>query len=119
MTHGGGIDYLCCQVGGSRLALPSFPWPHDDFARLEDGGGVAKDEVHSAGDGAVFVELTQRMRVQGILVTQDGARMEGGMVARHSKCHRLVLLWAGCVLEGDSLGNESISIHGCSPAGAE
>lgn len=63
----------------------------DELARLEDGGGVAEDEVDGAGDGALAVELAERVRVERVLVALDAAPVRRRHVRAHPQRHRLPL----------------------------
>lgn len=74
---------------------------------MEDGGGVAKDEIHRAGDSAFFVELPHGVRVEAVLVAGDGTSEEHGEVGVGSQGYCLVFLWACRVLEGDASCYES------------
>lgn len=71
----------------------------EDVAVLEERGGVAEDEIDVADDFAGFVELTEGMGVESVLVSDEFDAVENGAVAVGSECHRLVCLWAGRVLD--------------------
>ncbi|KAL4584483.1 hypothetical protein LXL04_009085 [Taraxacum kok-saghyz] len=60
-----------------------------DVAILEDGCCVAKNEIDGAGDEAVDVKLTITVDVEGVLVAQNVALIEGGKIGAHSKSNRL------------------------------
>jgi len=49
--------------------LVCFGLPHEDLGVLDQGGGVAEDEVDCARDFTVAVELTVGVCVQCVLVT--------------------------------------------------
>lgn len=70
-----------------------------DGAVLEDHGRVAEDEVDCAVDVAVAVELSLRVRVEGVLVADDVAPVDHRVVRAHAEGHRLVLAWSRPVLE--------------------
>ena len=44
---------------------------------MEHDGGVSEDEVDGAADGAVAVELAERVDVESVLVAEDLAAIEG------------------------------------------
>ena len=85
----------------------------EEDAVLEDDGGVSEDEIYGSGDGAVSVELTLRVGVEGILVTVHAAVVEDGSISSDSERNRLVLLRACGVLESQVLGDESVPDHRC------
>lgn len=85
----------------------------EQLAVLEDGGGVAEDEVHRAGDLAFSVELTHRVGVEAVLVAEDPASVEDGEVGVGSERDGLVLLRAGGVLEGQVSCNEPSAANSC------
>ncbi|CAI0393957.1 unnamed protein product [Linum tenue] len=87
--------------------------PRVDHAVLEDGGGVAEDEVHRAVDVALSVELALGVDVERVLVALDAALVEYRPVGVRSEGHRLVVLWTGGVAEGDAAGDESGAVHRC------
>lgn len=88
-----------------------------DVAVLEDSGGVAKDEVDGAGDVAVDVELAVGVDVEGVLVGDHVAVVEGGEVGADAEGHRLVLRGTRCVLESYVPRQESFAYHGCGHMG--
>lgn len=81
------------------------------FAVVQDGGGTAEDEVDVALDVAVAEVLpgedgqVRRVRVEGVLVAQEAAVVEGAAVARD--------------LDGDGLGSGDGGIRGAQPVVGE
>lgn len=63
-------------LGRDGVVLPPHRLLGLDGAVLEDGGRVPEDEVDGAGDRALAVELTVRVRVEGVLVAVDVAPVE-------------------------------------------
>ena len=61
-----------------------------DAAVLKGGVGVTEDEVNSAQDYALAVELSQCVRVECVLPAIDVALVEGYLVCAPSDCHRLM-----------------------------
>lgn len=66
----GGEDVLLVCVGFSRV----------EVAVLEDDGGVAEDEIDSAVDVALAVELAERVDVKSVLVADEAALVKCGEV---------------------------------------
>ena len=61
-----------------------------DLTVLEDGLRVPEDEIHGTRDGATVVELSERVCVECVLPTVEGALIEGDLVSAPSHRHRLV-----------------------------
>ena len=53
------------------------------------------------------------MDVEGVLVGDEAALVEGGEVGAAPEGHRLVLAWPCVVLDGDAFRYEVIRHHGC------
>lgn len=100
-------------LGGDDAVLVVQRLPHDHLAVLEHRRGIAEDEVDGAGDGAVPVELSVGVGVEGVLVPVHVAVVEDGEVGVHSQCHGLVLGRSRGVLEPHVLGHEVGSHYGC------
>lgn len=66
-----------CRHG---VLLPGHSAARHKLAVLDDHGGVAKDEVNGAGDGAVAEELPQGVGVEGVLVALDLAAIDDGLI---------------------------------------
>lgn len=68
-------------------------------AVLENNGGVTKYEINRAIDVTFTIKLSQRMRVQRVLVPFKAATVEGGQVGSVSHRNCLVLAWPRRVAE--------------------
>ena len=73
---------------------------------VEDGGGVAEDEVDAAFDVGVEVVLAAVVGEEGVLMTEEAAVLEDGAVAAIYDGDGLAGVACG-VLEGDVVGLES------------
>ena len=95
----GGFVWLVSAVcsDGGELVLHGLS--DEDVGVLEDGGGVAEDEVDGAVDLTATVELAIGVGVESVLVSLEAASEEDGFVGAHLYRHRLVPLRAGCVLK--------------------
>lgn len=100
-----GLAALC----GDDVLLVVEGLADEDLAVLEDGFGVAEDEVDGAGDGAVAVELAEGVDVEGVLVRVHLAVVEDGAVGLDEKGDGLVFRWAGGVLEPHVPRDESLA----------
>ncbi|KAH0470260.1 hypothetical protein IEQ34_001818 [Dendrobium chrysotoxum] len=83
------------------------------IAVLEEGGGVAEDEVDGAVDVAVAVELAEGVDVESVLVADEAAAVEGGEVGTAAESDGLVFGWAGGVFDGEVAGDEAFAYYGC------
>lgn len=104
---------VVAALGGDHVALAGVGAAGVDVAVLEDDGCVAEDEVDGAGDEAARVELAEGVDVEGVLVGQHVAAVEGAEVRVHAEGHRLVLRRARRVLERDVTGQEPPAHHRC------
>lgn len=95
-------------VGRDGVLLAVERLPDDDHGVLDDGGGVAEDEVDSAADDAASVELAVGLGVEGVLVAFHPAVKEDGAVGLHPQCHCLALDCTGGVPEPNCLCYESL-----------
>lgn len=84
-------------------------------AVVEDGGGVAEDEIDGSLDAAGPVELAERVHEQRVLVAEELAVLDEGEVAVRPERHRLVAVGTGGVLECDSACHEAVAVHSCQP----
>lgn len=84
-----------------------------DHAVLEDDSGVAKNEVDGAVHVALFVELSLRVDVEGVLVAFEATTVENWEVSAWSEGYGLMVLWTSCVAECDATSNEAISSYRC------
>uniref|UniRef100_J3MZR6 Uncharacterized protein n=1 Tax=Oryza brachyantha TaxID=4533 RepID=J3MZR6_ORYBR len=110
---GGG---LCRRAAGLRrdgVLLAREREPGEDGAALEDGGGVAEDEVDGAGDAALAVELPAALGVQRVLVPPHLAEVHDGAVRGGPERHRLVVLRPGRVLDRQLTSHEAIAFNTC------
>lgn len=98
---------------GDDVLLVVERLPHHDHAVLEDGGGVAEDEVDRAGDDAAAVELAVGLRVESVLVALEPAVDEDGAVGLDAGRHCLVLLGACRVPESHCSADETVSLSNC------
>ncbi|CAL1390128.1 unnamed protein product [Linum trigynum] len=96
-------------VGEDDDGVPRPGPAKEEAAALEDGGGVAEDEVDGAGDVALAVELAEGEGVEGVLVPGDAAAVEDGAVGCGVECHRLFSAGARRVLEADVSCDESVA----------
>jgi hypothetical protein len=84
-----------------------------DLVVVEDGGGVAEDEVDAAGDEAVEVVLAAEVGKQRVLVGDEAAVLEDGAVGSDGRRYGLAAggggRW-GVVLEGDVVGLELVAV---------
>ena len=62
-----------------------------DVTVLDDGGGIAEDEVDGADDDALDVELTVGMDVECVLIGEHVAAVKSREVGANSESHGLVL----------------------------
>ena len=90
-----------------------------DLGVVEDGCGVAEDEVDSAFDVGVDVVLAAVVGEEGVLVAEEAAVLEDGAVGADSSGYGLAGV-AGGVLEGDVVGLEagSVDLDGLSEEGS-
>lgn len=70
-----------------------------DITVLEHDGGVAEDEIDGSGDETLDEELTVRVDVESVLVSQHVATVESGEIGTHTESHRLMLGRTRRVLE--------------------
>ncbi|KAH0466861.1 hypothetical protein IEQ34_004099 [Dendrobium chrysotoxum] len=68
------------SLSGDGVLLAAKGLAGVDIAVLEDHGGVAEDEIDSAVDVAVAVELALAVDVEGVLVSLKAAAVEDGEV---------------------------------------
>ena len=124
MEHeAGGLAGVSAALGGGHACGRAGPGsgrqqagPEDDFTRLEHGRRIPEDEVHGAFDPAPVVEVAERVRVERVLVAEEGAVIEGREVAIDHQGHRLVLRGTRRVLECHPHRHEFISAHTCAYA---
>lgn len=100
-------------LGGDHAGLVGHRLPDHEAAVLEDGEGVAEDEVDGAGDGAVAVVLAIVVCVETVLVAVDVHIVEDGAVAGDAQGHALMPLGTRRVLESDVLCQEVFSVDSC------
>lgn len=98
----------CYHVGLSTHGLSGYY-----FAVLEHDCRIAEDKIHCSGDVGVSVELPVGVGVECVLIGINAAAVNYGLVGSDAKCHCLVLLWPGRVLDPDVLGDESITNSSC------
>ena len=86
---------------------------------VEDGGGVAEDEVDAAFDVGVDVVLAAVVGEEGVLMAEEAAVLEDGAVAAIGYGDGLAGV-AGGVLEGDVVGLEAgaVDLDGLGEEGA-
>lgn len=113
----GGLGGVGAAVGGEGVGLAvlrvELTGEEEYEAIVEDGGGVAEDEVDGAGDAAVPVELPEGVGVEGVLVAQEFHGVDDGQVAVGAEGHRLVGVRPGRVGEGQVPGSESVAADPC------
>jgi hypothetical protein len=80
-----------------------------DLVVVEDGGGVAEDEVDAAFDVGVDVVLAAEVGEEGVLVAEEAAVLEDGAVGAHGGGDGLAGV-AGGVLEGEVVGLEVVAV---------
>lgn len=102
----GSTTRVGAALGGYGVELARQGSPGADVAILENGGGIAADEVDCAVDGAVAEELTVGLCVQRVLVPRHFAPVEYSPVAGYCKCHGLIIRSSGGVLEPNVASNE-------------
>jgi hypothetical protein len=95
----GGLALVGSSLRRHGVLLVVHGLPSDDQRVLDNRGGVTEDEVHSAGDDAVAVELSVCLDVQGILVPIHSTVEEGRHIGLDAESHGLVSLRTSCVLE--------------------
>ena len=76
---------------------------------VEDGGGVAEDEVDAAGDEAVEVVLAAEVGEEGVLVAEEADVAEDGAVGADGGGYGLAGV-AGGVFEGEVGGLEAVAV---------
>ncbi|CAA7394999.1 unnamed protein product [Spirodela intermedia] len=104
---------VLAAVGRHGVLLVGERSAGGDVAVLEDGGGVAKDEVDSAADAALAEELAQGVGVERVLVAGDLRAEVGGEVRVRPQRHRLVLLRPRRVLHRQVPHDESLPRNSC------
>ena len=77
-----------------------------EFGVVEDGGGVAEDEVDAAFDVGVEVVLAAVVGEEGVLMAEEAAVLEDGAVAAIGDGYGLAGIACG-VFEGDVVGFEA------------
>lgn len=87
---------MCGEVAGTISV---------NFGAVEDGGGVAEDEVDAAFDVGVEVVLAAVVGEEGVLVAEEAAVLEDGAVGADGGGDGPAGV-AGGVLEGDVVGLE-------------
>lgn len=105
-----GID-LALSGDGVLLALERAP--RENVAGLEDGGGVAEDEIDGAVDTAFAVELAEGMDVESILVGVEFAAVEDNEISAREDGDGLLLDGTGGVLECHVYGGETFAENRC------
>ena len=108
--------YIYRNLGGEEVVLVGVGAAGVEVAVLEDGGGVAEDEVDGAVDVAVAVELAEGVGVEGVLIPHKAAFIECRQVRTRPHRHRLVLAGPRRVLKRYSLRYEPIPHHSCPPS---
>jgi hypothetical protein len=86
---------LCSH--GVELAVHGLP--NDDQGVLDHGGGVTKDEVHSARNNTVTIELSVCLNVQCVLVPIHPAIVEYCHIRLDTESHSLVSFRSSSVAE--------------------
>src|ERR1700733_10186495 len=81
-----------------------------DFAVVEYGSGVAKDEVHAALNVRVKKILAAEIGKQGVLVSEKTAMLEDGTVRSHRDGYRLPGIARG-VFKGEVIRLERVAAH--------
>ena len=87
--------------------------PDDDQTVLDNCGRVTKDEIHSAWNHTVAVELSVCLNVQCVLVRIHPAVVDDCHVWLDTESHSLVSFWTSSVGESHWLGNEPLSNCSC------
>lgn len=67
-------------MGGDHVSLVANRSSDEDFAVLEDGGGVPENEIDGAVDLAVAVELAEGVEEERVLITFYCAPIYDGKV---------------------------------------
>lgn len=96
-------------LSGDGVFLSTTRFSDVDVGVLDDGDGVAEDEVDGAVNVAVAVELALRVDVQGVLVAFEAAAVEDGVVGAGPESHRLLILRSGGVFERHVLSDEAVA----------
>lgn len=109
----GGLIGVLPALRGDGVFLVGEAFLGEDGAVLEDGGGIAENEVDGAADVAVAEELAHRVGVKGVLVACNAASEEHREIGVGSQRHRLVLLRSGGVLECYIARYESSPANSC------
>jgi len=104
---------VASAVGQNGVVAGAAGAAEEEVAALEDGDGVAEDEVDRAVNVAFCVELAEGVGVEGVLVPCYAAPVEDGTVGGQVQGHRLLALWAGVVLESDVSCDEAIAGDRC------
>ena len=92
---------LCGQIAGADDV---------DFAVVEYGSGVAKDEVHAALNVRVKKILAAEVGKQGVLVSEKTAALEDGTVRSHRDGYRLAGISRG-VFKGEVIRLKRVAVH--------
>lgn len=100
-------------LGRDRVLLERHRLPGVDGAVLEDDGRVPEDEVDGPVNVALAVELALRVRIEGILIADDIAPVDHGVIRPDSEGHRLVLARPRPVLERYVTCNETGTGRSC------
>ena len=80
-----------------------------EFGAVEDGGGVAEDEVDAALDVGVDVVLAAVVGEEGVLVAEEAAVLEDGTVGADGGGDGLAGIVC-CVLKGEVVGLEAVAV---------
>ena len=80
-----------------------------DFGVVEDGGGVAEDEVDAPGDVGGGVELAAVVGEEGVLMAEEADVLEDGAVRADGRGDGLTGV-AGGVLDGEIVGLEVVGV---------
>ena len=104
---------VSAALSGDRIELALEGEARVDVARLEDDGGVAKDEVNGAVDVAFAVELAVGVGVEGVLVGLEAAPEEGGEVGAAAERNGLAFARPRRVSDRQVHGEEALPRHDC------
>ena len=101
---------LCGEVAGAVGV---------EFGVIEDGGGVAEDEVDAAFDVGVDVVLAAMVGEEGVLMAEEAAVLEDAAVGAVGYGYGLAGV-AGGVFEGEVVGFEAgaVDLYGFGEEGA-
>lgn len=85
------LIWVCSSLCSDHVPLAGIGAAGVDVAVLDDGSGIAEDEVDGADDDALDVELAVGVDVECVLIGEHVAAVKSREVGANTESHRLVL----------------------------